>query len=97
MTFNDYKAYRQIMRPLLELERDRNKPRDWSGVYCAGIIILATILLALLVRGFCLLCVTAYADCQDPNTLSPKMKKAYYELKKASQEEGGFKVSIKCN
>lgn len=35
-------------------------------------------------------------NCQDPSTLSPKMKKAYYELKKASQELGGFKVSIEC-
>ena len=35
-------------------------------------------------------------SCQDPNNLPPKLKKAYYELKRASQELGGFSVSIKC-
>ncbi len=36
------------------------------------------------------------SDCQDPSKLSPKMKKAYYQLKKA-EKEAGFKVSIKCS
>lgn len=40
--------------------------------------------------------VHAQDKCQDPSSLSPQMKKAYYELKKASQELGGFSVSIKC-
>lgn len=34
------------------------------------------------------------ANCQDPNTLSPQLKKAYDQLKKVSN--GDFGVSIRC-
>lgn len=37
----------------------------------------------------------AHATCQNPNTLSHQLKKAYYELKSSSK--GDFKVSIRCN
>ena len=43
------------------------------------------------------LTVNAYADdCQDPEKLDPQMKKAYYQLKQAEKELGGFKVEILC-
>lgn len=53
--------------------------------YVIGVIVANLVLLA---------CFCAHADdkCQDPSKLSPKMKKAYYQLKKA-----GLDVSIRCN
>lgn len=55
------------------------------------------IIASLIVTALFLGVVLASADtCQDPSKLSPKMKKAYYQLKKA-EKEAGFKVSIKCN
>lgn len=39
--------------------------------------------------------VVCFADCsQDPNTLNPQMKKAYYEFKKACGNDCA--VSIRC-
>ena len=56
-----------------------------------------TFVLILLFVLTVLFCGISRADnCQDPDTLSPQMKKAYYELKRASDELGGFSVSIKC-
>lgn len=62
----------------------------------AGIILGICLLLALAFLIFGATFVNASDKCQDPNTLTPQMKKAYYELKKASEELGGFRVSIKC-
>ncbi len=55
------------------------------------------IIASLIVTALFLGVVLAHASdkCQDPSKLSPKMKKAYYQLKKA-EKEAGFKVSIKC-
>ena len=54
-------------------------------------VLMALFLLTLLFCG-----ISRADNCQDPDTLTPQMKKAYYELKRASDELGGFSVSIKC-
>ena len=35
-------------------------------------------------------------DCQNPETLSPEMKKAYEELKELLKDENGIDVKIQC-
>lgn len=59
MIFNDYRAYRQIMRPVLELDRDRNKPgmKPKTLLFASILCVLSVTLMALVVKGICLLIV----------------------------------------
>lgn len=44
-----------------------------------------------------LMATTVSADtCENPDTLPPKMKKAYYQLLEASKQIEGMKVEVKC-
>ena len=73
---------------------DRNRIIVW-------ILAIITALLA----WYCFYRIFQKADSDDaeaamiqpcnPNTLSPELKKAYYELKKASEQLGGFTVSCR--
>jgi len=40
---------------------------------------------------------TLQEQCQDPETLSPELKKAYFELKELLKDEKDISVKIKCN
>ncbi len=40
--------------------------------------------------------ITVKDDCQNPETLSPEMKKAFEELKNLLKDEPGIKVEIDC-
>jgi hypothetical protein len=56
-------------------------------------VVVAAILATILFYGTAL----CFADdCQDPSKLDPQMQKAYYQLKEASKQLGGFSVSIRC-
>jgi len=36
------------------------------------------------------------SDCQNPDTLTPQMKKAYEQLKELFKDDPDVKISIKC-
>ncbi len=86
-TAKHYRSIRTILRVQQE-EIPESQESVFSASILIGSIVLAVIMLFLAPK--------AHAACNDPNNLSPELKKAYYELKKASQEMGGFTVSIKC-
>lgn len=54
-------------------------------------------MIKLIIMSILLLPTHAYGDeCTNPQNLPPNLKKAYDELKKASEELGGFSVSVRC-
>ena len=82
--------------------------REWKSIYLkkedkmktltkqeeSGIIVAVCIGLAALML---LIAAVAQADdCQDPEKLTPELKKAYYELKELEEEIQGMTVAIRC-
>ena len=94
MTFNDYKAYRQTMRPILEQKKllRGNTPEQEPDTLleCPRIVFSASMVaFCMLLAGLMLVasCKVAHADCRG---LSPELQKAYQELK-----QDGFNVSCR--
>lgn len=84
-----YPDLMKVMRAGARINRQSLRKQNDSG-FIVGLCIFVGVLVLGVALAF------GQDKCQDPSTLSPQLKKAYYELKKASTELGGFSVSIKC-